>query len=77
MDWPALQIRVGKVANTIVAVMALTSVAICAEKPEIEVGVRQKEVYAGDSVDFQVEIRNVKIPAPRSDGIARTVSMLS
>ena len=63
MDWHLQKHRIGMTAKAMAALWLLASVAIAADEPEIAVSVRQDEVFVGDSIDYQVEIRNSKNPS--------------
>lgn len=44
--------------------IALIPTAVRADEAEIEVAVSTQEIFIGESIDYQVEIRNVEDPAP-------------
>lgn len=52
-----------RTARLFAAFLMLASIVWAAE-PEIDVTISQDEVFAGDSIDFQVDIRNSKNPSP-------------
>ena len=47
-----------------VALLLLAAQASAADEPEIAVEASASEIFIGESVDYVVEIRNVKNPAP-------------
>ncbi len=49
-----------------VALLLLAAQASAADEPEIAVEASASEIFIGESVDYVVEIRNVKNPAPRT-----------
>jgi len=46
----------------LLAVLALGTIASAAEEPAIDVAVSAGEIFVGESIDYQVEIRNVENP---------------
>ena len=56
----------------------LTAVASAADVPEIHVAIGAEEIFAGESVDYQVEIRNAKDPvAPDLSAIGESFEIVS
>ena len=51
------------IARLLVAILMLAPAAFALE-PEIEIAIGQDEVFVGDAIDLQIEIRNSKNPSP-------------
>ena len=67
---PEISVLFKKQMPVVLICMCLASTALAAERPEIEVKAGASEIYFGESVDYVVEIRNVKNPdAPNIDSL--------